>query len=88
VAPLGLLPLAEPSPPPAARIPTDSSIPPIEWNTFAGGYGDVLWALLRVRCRADGLPLDEETLAGQFRLHVHWGLGYLVGPARGRCARR
>jgi DNA sulfur modification protein DndE len=74
--------LAEANPPPAAKLPTDSSIPPIDWNTFAGSHGDVLWALLRMRCHADGLPLDEETLATQFRLHLHRGLGYLVGDPR------
>lgn len=74
--------LAEANPPPAARIPTDSNIPPIDWNTFAGNYGDVLWALLRMRCHADGLALDEESLAAQFRLHLHRGLGYLVGDPR------
>jgi DNA sulfur modification protein DndE len=74
--------LAEQNPPQAAKHPTDSSIPPISWSTFAGGHGDELWALLRMRCHADGLSLDEETLAMQFRLHLHRGLGYLVGDPR------
>lgn len=74
--------LAEGNPPPAAKIPTDSKISPISWETFAGHYGDELWALLRQRCHADGLPLDEETLATQFRLHLHRGIGYLVGDPR------
>lgn len=74
--------LAEANPPPAAKIPTDSNIPPIGWDTFAGEYGDVLWALLRMRCHTDGLPLDEDTLATQFRLHLHRGIGYLVGDPR------
>jgi DNA sulfur modification protein DndE len=25
------------------------------------------------------MPLDDETLAQQFRLHLHRGIGYLVG---------
>lgn len=74
--------LAEQNPPQAAKHPTDSSIPPISWSTFAGGQGDVLWALLRMRCYVGGLSLDEETLATQFRLHLHRGLGYLVGDPR------
>lgn len=27
-------------------------------------------------------PLDDETLVAQFRLHLHRGLGYLVGDPR------
>jgi DNA sulfur modification protein DndE len=52
------------------------------WRVFAGGLGDVLWGLLRFRCYEDGLSLDEETLAQQFRLHLHRGIGYLVGDSR------
>lgn len=74
--------LAEPNRLQPSKHPTDSSIPPISWATFAGGYGDVLWALLRMRCHADGLALDNETLAEQFRLHLYRGIGYLVGDPR------
>jgi DNA sulfur modification protein DndE len=70
--------LAEPAPPPAARIPADSNVE-MEWRTFAGPCGDLLWGLLRHRCNDDGLPLDEETLSQQFRLHLHRGIGYLAG---------
>ncbi|RLK59596.1 DNA sulfur modification protein DndE [Actinokineospora cianjurensis] len=70
--------LAEPTPPPAAKHPADSNID-IGWRTFAGAHGDIYWALLRQRCHTDGLPLDEETLAQQFRIHLHRGIGYLVG---------
>jgi DNA sulfur modification protein DndE len=70
--------LAEDAPPPAARVPADSNVE-MTWKVFAGAHGDELWALLRQRCHADGLPLDEETLATQFRLHLHRGIGYLVG---------
>ncbi len=70
--------LAEDTPPPAARVPADSNVE-MTWKVFAGAHGDELWALLRQRCHADGLPMDEETLAAQFRLHLHRGIGYLVG---------
>jgi DNA sulfur modification protein DndE len=73
--------LAENNPPPAAKILADSNVE-MTWRVFAGSYGDELWALLRQRCHADGLPLDEETLAMQFRLHLHRGIGYLVGDPR------
>lgn len=73
--------LAEPSLPPAARIVTDSNVE-MTWKVFAGAHGDVLWAALRVRCHNDGLGLDDETLATQFRLHLHRGIGYLIGDTR------
>jgi DNA sulfur modification protein DndE len=70
--------LAEPAPPPRAKHPADSNVE-MTWRTFAGQHGDLYWALLRQRCHADRLPLDEDTLAQQFRLHLHRGIGYLVG---------
>ncbi|PWW65624.1 DNA sulfur modification protein DndE [Actinokineospora spheciospongiae] len=70
--------LAEPSTPPLAKHPADSNVT-MNWRTFAGQHEDIYWALLRQRCDADGLPLDEETLALQFRIHLHRGIGYLVG---------
>lgn len=73
--------LAEPAPPPAIKLTLDSNVE-MNWRTFGGDLGDVLWALVRLRCHNDGLPLDEETLAQQFRLHLHRGIGYLVGDPR------
>jgi DNA sulfur modification protein DndE len=70
--------LAEPAPPPAAKIPADSNLE-MAWRTFAGSHGALYWALLRRRCHIDGLSLDDETLAQQFRLHLHRGIGYMVG---------
>jgi DNA sulfur modification protein DndE len=73
--------LAEPAVPPAAKLPADSNVE-MTWKVFGGSHGDELWALLRLRCHRDGLALDEETLAQQFRLHLHRGIGYLVGDPR------
>lgn len=73
--------LAEPAKPPAIKLTLDSNVE-MNWRTFGGDLGDVLWATLRIRCHNDGLPLDEETLAQQFRLHLHRGIGYLVGDPR------
>lgn len=70
--------LAEPAVPPAVKLIFDSNVE-MTWRVFAGDQGDEMWALLRYRCHVDGLPLDEETLATQFRLHLHRGVGYLVG---------
>ncbi|MBO0879185.1 MAG: DNA sulfur modification protein DndE [Mycobacterium sp.] len=70
--------LAEPTTPPNAKLVTDSNVE-MNWRTFAGSYGDLIWAMLRERCHTDGLPLDDDTLAQQFRLHLHRGIGYLAG---------
>jgi DNA sulfur modification protein DndE len=69
--------IAEPAPPPKARIPTDGSVE-MTWRTFGGEYQDLYLGLLRFRLHEDGHELDEKTLAQQFRLHVHRGLGYLA----------
>jgi len=68
--------LAEPSPPPRAHIPADSSVE-MSWRVFGGPHADVFLALLRLRCHRDGLPLDDETLAAEFRRHLHRGIAYL-----------
>lgn len=54
----------------------------MSWKVFAGEYGEIYWGLMRYRCHVDGLPLDDETIANQFRLHLHRGIGYLVGDPR------
>ncbi|ORW22597.1 DNA sulfur modification protein DndE [Mycolicibacter nonchromogenicus] len=73
--------LAEPAPPPAAKLVYDSNVE-MTWRVFAGDYGDQLWALMRYRCHLDGLPLDDEAVGQQLRLHLHRGIGYLVGDPR------
>lgn len=72
------LSLAEPSPPAPAKIPTDSSVE-MTWKVFGGADADIYLALLKQRCRTDGLGTDPTTLAEQFRLHLHRGIGYLFG---------
>ena len=73
--------LAEPSPPPVVQIPADSNVE-MDWKTFAGPYSDLFIALLRLRCETDRLPLDQGTLAIQFRLHLHRGIAYLAADRR------
>lgn len=70
------LSLAEPSPPPPAKIPTDSNID-MTWKVFGGPYHGVYDALLKERCQKDGLNSSEEALAEQFRVHLHRGIGHL-----------
>ena len=73
--------LAEPTVPPAIRLVTDSSVE-MTWKVFAGSHGETLWALMRYRCHRDGPPLDEDTVANYLRLHLHRGIGYLIGDTR------
>jgi DNA sulfur modification protein DndE len=70
--------LAEPTTPPPAKLVYDSNVE-MTWRVFAGEQGDYLWALMRYRCHVDGLPLDDEAVGQQLRLHLHRGIGYLVG---------
>jgi len=70
--------LAEPTPPSPVPIPADSNLE-MTWQIFGGNMADLLLIALKQRCHNDGLPTDKETLAAQFRLHLHRGIGYLAG---------
>lgn len=71
------LSLAEPSAPSIKRVPADSNVE-MTWRVFAGNHGGVYLALLKERCIRDGLGIDDETVANQFRLHLHRGISYLA----------
>lgn len=73
--------IAEASVPLPLKIPADSSVE-MSWKIFAGQYQDVYLALLKERCLRDRLGADDETLASQFRLHLHRGIGYLASDKR------
>ena len=76
--------LAEPTRPPDVPIDTDKGID-IDWRTFAGRHADLYLDLLCQRCVIDGLPADAPTVQRQLLLHLHRGIGYLVGdPALNR----
>lgn len=70
--------LAEPTIPSPVPIPADSNVE-LTWRVFGGEMSDILLIALKQRCHNDGLSLDKETLATQFRLHLHRGIGYLAG---------
>ncbi|MFT3769711.1 MAG: DNA sulfur modification protein DndE [Minicystis sp.] len=73
--------LAEASVPPMAKIPADSNVE-MTWKVFGGAHHELYLALLKARCRRDGLGVDEETLGVQLRLHLHRGIGYLFADRR------
>ena len=72
------LSLADPNPPAPRKVPSDSSVE-MTWKTFGGKHQELYLSLLRLRCHEDGLPLDDETLRTQFRLHLHRGIAALAG---------
>ncbi len=51
----------------------------MSWRIFGGELSDILIIALKQRCHNDGLETDKETLANQFRIHLHRGIGYLAG---------
>lgn len=69
--------LAEPVSPPPAKIPADSNVE-MSWKVFGGRHSELYMALLKGRCLRDGLSLDDDTLAQQFRLHLHRGIAFVA----------
>lgn len=59
----------------------------IAWKVFGGSHADLFWAALQERCRRDGLPTDDATVAAQLRLHLHRGIAYLAGDPELRSVR-
>jgi len=72
--------LAAPTKPAAADIPADSNVE-MSWKVFGGPQQEVYEALLKARCKNDGIPMEPAELNRQFRLHIHRGIGYLSGTA-------
>lgn len=75
--------LAEPSVPPPARIPADSNVE-MSWKVFGGRHHELYMALLKERCLRDGLGIEDEVLAAQFRMHLHRGIAYLANDRQVR----
>jgi len=71
--------LREPTPPTPVDIPADSNVE-MSWHVFGGEYHELYLALLKERVVRDGLSLDHDVLARQFRLHLHRGISYLATP--------
>ena len=73
--------LAEPSVPTPVKIPTDSNVE-MTWRVFGGAQADLYLAVLKVRCRRDGLGTSDDGLAPQFRLPLRRGIGYLFADKK------
>jgi DNA sulfur modification protein DndE len=60
-------------------IPTPEDYPAnsekeIDRHVLTGQWDSFFVALIKERCKQDGLSLDDETLGTQFRAHVHRGV--------------
>ncbi len=79
------LSLAERSIPSQTEIDTYSNVE-ISWRTFTGtGNEEIFFAALKARCLRDNLSTDDITLAHQFKLHLHRGIGYLATSGKIKC---
>ena len=59
-------------------INADSNVE-MTWFTFAGEYSEIYEAIVKAWCLNKGLPIDDETVAKYFKLHLERGSGYLSG---------
>lgn len=66
--------LTAPSPAPLGEM---SNIE-MAWPVFAGPLAEVFLIALRQRLIEDHLPVDDESMAHQFKLHLHRGIGCLA----------
>jgi DNA sulfur modification protein DndE len=68
-------------------IPNPDDYPPdsereINRHTLTGPWDLFFVALIKERCKQDGIPLDDETLAAQFRAHINRGVLLLYKRVR------
>ena len=71
------LSLKEKTRPTPIDIPADSNVE-MTWQVFGGEHNELYLALLKQRCKNDGLSVDTDTLIKQLRLHLHRGIGYMA----------
>jgi DNA sulfur modification protein DndE len=75
------LSLNDPAVPNPDDYPTDME-KEIDRHTLTGQWDRLFVALIKERCHQDGLPLDDEELAAQFRAHVNRGVLLLYKQVR------
>lgn len=69
--------IADKTLPPYINIPNENAVE-MTWRVFGGTHHEIYTALLKERCKKDGLELDKQTVTQQFRLHLHRGIGQLA----------
>lgn len=70
--------LSENTMPTDLPIVADSNVE-MSWFTFGGEYSEIYDALMIAWCRKMNLPIDEDTLAKYFKLHLERGIAHLSG---------
>jgi DNA sulfur modification protein DndE len=68
--------LADETVPPFINIPNENAVE-MTWRVFGGQHHEIYMALLKERCKKDGLELDKQIIVQQLRLHLHRGIGHL-----------
>lgn len=58
---------------------SDSNVE-MTWQTFGGEYDEIYEAILRQRCKRDGLEDTPEVLTKYFRLHLNRGISHFSMP--------
>jgi len=59
------------------QVHSDSNVE-MDWETFGGEDSDVYLLALKQRMKEDRLPLDNDSIAQQFKLHLYRGIAYLA----------
>ena len=70
--------LSEDTMPPDLPIDSDSNVE-MSWFTFFFFFFEIYEALIRAWCESKSVPLDDETIAKYFKLHLERGIAHLSG---------
>lgn len=69
--------LSDKSPLPPVNLPNENAVE-MTWRVFGGHHHEIYTALLKERCKIDGLNLDKTALTQQFKLHLHRGISQMA----------
>jgi DNA sulfur modification protein DndE len=69
--------MREKTPPPSVTQKLEGGVE-MTWKVFAGDQSETFSALILMRARKDGFPLNSEGAANCLRAHLHRGLAYLA----------
>lgn len=65
---------------PESIEPSSDSNVEMTWQTFGGEYDEIYEAILRLRCKKDGIEDTPEALTKYFRLHLNRGISHFSMP--------
>jgi len=76
------LSLSESTLPRSESVAGEGAAIEMTWRTFGGDLSDVYLALLKHACHAQGLEINKKNLESLLWLHIHRGIGYLMGDKK------